>query len=159
MQHRAQLVGRDVPALVHLVHVGREVHLTAHEEDVVDLVLAPGWRLAVGEGVRGPVMEAREESEVVVRQLRRLDAQLVQQLAPCRVLGARHRQVGAAARLRCVVDLLRHAAVQRVRAAGVGPHAREGDLRLGALRDEHAALRVEDEDGEGAMQPASRRLR
>ena len=44
---------------------------------------------------------------------------------------------------------------QRMGAAGVGPHVREGDLGAGALLEEEAALRVEEEDAEGPVQDAA----
>lgn len=41
---------------------------------------------------------------------------------------------------------------QRVGAAGVGPHVREGDfLARALLQQEFLAFRVEQEDGEGAV--------
>ena len=49
-------------------------------------------------------------------------------------------------------------AVQRVAAAGVGPDAGEGDLAGGALLQQQAVLRVEQEHGEGAVQQPRRLL-
>lgn len=44
-------------------------------------------------------------------------------------------------------------ASQRVRAARVGPHAREGDLFVGSsLEQEFARFGVEQKDGKGAVQ-------
>ena len=46
--------------------------------------------------------------------------------------------------------------MQRVRAAGVGPDGGKGDLALGALLEEHAALFVEEKDAKGAVRRAPR---
>jgi hypothetical protein len=42
-----------------------------------------------------------------------------------------------------------------VRAAGIRPHVWESDLLGGALLQEEAFLRVEEEDGEGAVEEAA----
>lgn len=46
---------------------------------------------------------------------------------------------------------------QRVRAASVGPHLGEGNLLVGALLEQELArLRMEEEDGEGAVEGGAR---
>lgn len=92
------------------------------------------------------VVNARQEVEVVERHLLGVDAELVLELAPRRVLDARHRVLQVAARLA--------GDAQRVRAARVGPHVRERDLLRRALLQQQLVVRVEEEDGEGAMQQA-----
>ena len=90
------------------------------------------------------VVDAGQEVEVLYGDLFLLDAEFVLELSLGGALGALDgvRQVGA--RLR--------GDVQRVGAAGVGPHVGEGDLFRGALLEEELVLIVEEEDGEGAVE-------
>lgn len=90
------------------------------------------------------VVDARQEVKVLKRNLLRLDAQLVVQLALRRTLRSRNRVDQVGARL--------GGNAQRVRAARVGPHVGEGDLLRGALLEQQLVLVVEEEDGKGAVQ-------
>lgn len=54
--------------------------------------------------------------------------------------------------LRLLLELVLN--VQRVRAARVRPAQREGDLGRRALLEQQLPLRIEEEDGEGAVQQA-----
>jgi len=52
-----------------------------------------------------------------------------------------------------LLNLLLLEVIERVRAAGVGPHVREGDLLRGPLLEEKFAVGgAEDEDGEGTVE-------
>ena len=107
---------------VDLVGVGLDGQLVlgrdGEEQDVVDLVLAPRTLLAVRDGIGRPVVEAGEELELGDGNLRGGDAQLVLELADGGILGAGD---GAVGHILGTVDLGRRHAVQRMRAAGVGP--------------------------------------
>ena len=93
---------------------------------------------------RGLVVDPREELELVDGHLLRLDAQLVVQFPLRGALHAQHSGVQLRA------GLARH--TQRVRAASVRPHVREGDLFGGALLQKQALVGIEEENGEGAVE-------
>lgn len=89
-------------------------------------------------------MNPRQELEVLDRDLLRLDAEFVVQLALSGTLST-HDGIGQ-------VGTSLAGDTQRVRAAGVGPHIGEGDLLGSALLEEELVLVVEEEDGECAVE-------
>mmetsp|Transcript_2912 Transcript_2912/g.9540 ORF Transcript_2912/g.9540 Transcript_2912/m.9540 type:complete len:264 (+) Transcript_2912:352-1143(+) len=137
--------------LAHLVLVG--VHELGdardlHEEEVVDLVLPKLGAFALrGRICARKVVDARQEVEVVHGEGDRRDAELLLELADGRARGPAHRAVQQAVPL--VPQLGRR--VQRVRAAGVGPVAREGHFGAGPALEEEAPLLVKEEHREGAV--------
>ena len=92
------------------------------------------------------VVDACQEMEVFKGNLFLLNAQLVVQLAPRRILDACNGvgEVGAGFR--------RYA--EGVRAAGIGPHVREGDLLRRTLLQKKPILVIKEEDGEGSVEKA-----
>jgi hypothetical protein len=106
--------------------MGGQMCLQTDEYEVINLVLAPRRVGPVCERVGGPVVHAAHVFEASRGQLRRLDPKLVLQLAPRGGEDADGFRLGGVARR---VHLIWGLPVQRVRAAGVGPHPREGHLR------------------------------
>mmetsp|Transcript_17637 Transcript_17637/g.25750 ORF Transcript_17637/g.25750 Transcript_17637/m.25750 type:complete len:457 (-) Transcript_17637:512-1882(-) len=80
-QHLVELSHGHVLHILHLLRVRLQVHLGLYEEDVVDLVFAPDGVGAVGHRIRGVVVQAGQELELVQRHLGGVNAQLVQELA------------------------------------------------------------------------------
>mmetsp|Transcript_239 Transcript_239/g.659 ORF Transcript_239/g.659 Transcript_239/m.659 type:complete len:303 (+) Transcript_239:161-1069(+) len=155
LQHLFHFRDRQVLALRDFIRI--DLHcglLDLQKDDVIDFVLAPRRGVAVRDGVGRPVMEPVDEPHVLHRQLIGSDAQFLLQFAHGGIADALHFWV----RLRQHVDLVWCHAMQGMRAACVSPHAREGDLAVGAFGEEHLALRVEEEEGEGAVQDAARRI-
>ena len=107
---------------------------------LLTLVLAP---FAVA---RRLVVDAGQKVEVLERHLLLLDTELVVQLPLRSILDATDGVLEGGA------GLVGH--VERVGAAGVGPHVGEGDLFRGALLQEQLVLVVEEENGEGSVQEA-----
>lgn len=95
---------------------------------------------------RGLVVDASKEVEVLQRYLLLLDAQLVVQLSLSRPLDA----FDALCQVRAGLAW-NH---ERVGAASVGPHVREGDLLRGTLLQEKLVLVVEEKDGKGTVEKA-----
>ena len=85
-----------------------------------------------------------EEAEVIDGHLRRLDAELLVQLALRRAAHSLYRLLQTRASL--------SRDTQRMRAASVCPHVGESDLLGCALLQEQSVLGVEKEDREGAVQ-------
>mmetsp|Transcript_6541 Transcript_6541/g.13701 ORF Transcript_6541/g.13701 Transcript_6541/m.13701 type:complete len:281 (+) Transcript_6541:1817-2659(+) len=154
----------DPPHVVHLVRVGlhgqaapvlRSFH--AYEQYVVDLVFAPRGVVAVGDGVRRPVVHARQKPEIRVGHLLTGDAELVFKLADGGVFRARDGSVRD--RRRAVVFGGSHS-VEGVRTARVRPDVGKSNLAGGTLLQQHLpGLFVEQKYGEGAVQNAPRLLR
>jgi hypothetical protein len=92
----------------------------------------------------GLVVYPRQELEVIDRHLCRRDAELVIELAHCRPTNALYRSIKSNASLPWYA--------QRVRTASIGPHVRKRDLLGCTLLQEKPVLRVEEEDGESAME-------
>lgn len=93
------------------------------------------------------IMNACEELEFPQRHLLRRNAQFLLQFALRRALHTQNCRIKFCARLA--------GDTQRVRTASVGPHVREGDFLCGTLLQEETLVRVEEEDGEGAVEEAS----
>mmetsp|Transcript_11360 Transcript_11360/g.16755 ORF Transcript_11360/g.16755 Transcript_11360/m.16755 type:complete len:239 (-) Transcript_11360:272-988(-) len=148
VHHVAQLVSSDVlHNIFNFIQVQVEVDVLLGEEHVVHFVLAP-----VGVRVCN-VVDLGEVDEVVHRELRGADAQLLLQLADGGPLAA---QCGGlvlvvGARLQHIRAQLRGHA-QRVAAARVGPVPGERDLVPRALLQQEPALCVKEEYGESPME-------
>lgn len=93
------------------------------------------------------IMDAREELELVQWDLLRRNPQLLLQLSLGSALDTQDRSIQLGS---CFTG-----DTQRVRAACVGPHVREGDLLRRTLLQEQPFVRVEEEDGECAVQEPS----
>mmetsp|Transcript_14506 Transcript_14506/g.43587 ORF Transcript_14506/g.43587 Transcript_14506/m.43587 type:complete len:789 (-) Transcript_14506:136-2502(-) len=157
LHHVLQLLEGDPLGVLHLLRVRVDLHVVhLREEDVVDLVLSPGALLAVRDHVGGPVVHAREELHGLHRHVAGADAELVVELAHGGALHAGH---APERHIQRRVHLGGVEAVERVRAARVRPHVREGDLVRRALLQQELALLVEQEDAEGAVQDAALRRR
>lgn len=118
------------------LHVDELLVLRAHEENVIDLVLAPGL-------VRGShVVNAGQEVELVQGHILSLDAKLVEELA-----------LGSSADTQVILLDQLVLNVEGVRAASVGPCVGESDLLAGTLlQQELGSVGREQEDGEGTVQ-------
>mmetsp|Transcript_33181 Transcript_33181/g.91752 ORF Transcript_33181/g.91752 Transcript_33181/m.91752 type:complete len:600 (+) Transcript_33181:841-2640(+) len=123
--------------------------LQAVQEQVVDFVFAPGCIRAVGSHIGCPVVHPRDELEASHVELGSGDAQLVLQLPHRGVLDPRW--VACCHRLWRVQLWWPHA-VQRVAAARVRPHIREGDLRRRPLLEQKPVFGIKQHHGEGAVQ-------
>lgn len=93
------------------------------------------------------IMDPREELKLVQRQLLRRNPQFLLQLPLRRALHPQNRRVQLRPRL--------PGDAQRVRAASVGPHIREGDFLRRALLKEKTFVGIEEEDGEGTVEEAA----
>ena len=92
-------------------------------------------------------MDAGQETEFLDGDFVGFDAEFLVELADRGALGTLDGGVEV------VAGFGGHA--EWVRAAGVGPHVREGDFLRGALLEEEAVLGVEEEGGEGAVEEAA----
>jgi hypothetical protein len=175
LEHGPQLVGGDVFVGLDLVGVDVKVDGGLREQDVVDccgsahhsfpgrgpltLVFTP---LSIA---RRLVVDPRQELEDLRGHLVGRDAELLVQLALGRTLDAHDGGIKFGTGLT--------GDAERVRAAGIGPHAcssqqmavprvsssgagtRERNLLVGALLQEQTLLRIEKKYGEGTVQQAA----
>mmetsp|Transcript_13629 Transcript_13629/g.28809 ORF Transcript_13629/g.28809 Transcript_13629/m.28809 type:complete len:203 (-) Transcript_13629:51-659(-) len=101
------------------------------------------------------VVQPRQELEGLAGNQRRCDPKLVLQLSHRGVDSARGQALGG---VRQLLHLARLVPVERVRAARVGPHAREGDFCGGPLLQKELLPLIEEKDAERAMEQAPRLL-